>query len=414
MKCSVLRVLVWISAVLLMSSCGSAGKVSNYNVSSLYNPGQNYLLPRVNVFHTSDSFSEISVKIPCTEYLSAGDAESPTAEIRIEYAITPPGLTSQIIDSGSFVFMTDTGNVPEFCNYTFFAGIPDGGIYTGIIRALVRGREQSYVRIVDVLKRAPSRQDYLLTDENDNALFSDILERNEDFRIRLRDRGKQHLYVRYYSRKFPVALPPFAYEKDAVFDYKADSLYRLPLSDGLSGTLNLAKPGFYHFQSDTTIRNGITVFILADEFPAVTTPMQMLEPLRYLTTSREYSEMEKAANPKMVIDSFWLANAGNVDRARNLVRQFYSRVEEANALFTSYHEGWKTDRGMIYIIYGHPDIVYKAVDSEKWLYGEQGNPRSVSFRFTHVDNPFSDEDYVLVKSPVYKESWYNAVENWRR
>ena len=125
--------------------------------------------------------------------------------------------------------------------------------------------------------------------------------------------------------------------------------------------------------------------------------------------------MLESKNIKKEIDKFWIKNAGNPDRARVIIRKYYNRVQDANAMFTSYHEGWKTDRGMIYIVYGPPNVVYRSSHHETWIYGEVGNMLSVNFKFLKVKNPFTDNDYSLTdKSPIYKDGWYNAIDTWRR
>jgi hypothetical protein len=76
-------------------------------------------------------------------------------------------------------------------------------------------------------------------------------------------------------------------------------------------------------------------------------------------------------------------------------------------------EGWKTDRGMIYLIFGAPQDVYKTAVSETWIYGIQGTPNSVTFNFKKMDNKFSENDFFLTRSAYYKDPWYIAVGAWR-
>jgi hypothetical protein len=97
-----------------------------------------------------------------------------------------------------------------------------------------------------------------------------------------------------------------------------------------------------------------------------------------------------------------------------MIAKFYSRVMTANKLFTSYKEGWKTDRGIIYIVYGAPSEVYRRTGEEEWIYGERSNMLSIRFFFDQAENPLSDNDYILQRSSGYKPGWYIAVENWRR
>jgi hypothetical protein len=95
------------------------------------------------------------------------------------------------------------------------------------------------------------------------------------------------------------------------------------------------------------------------------------------------------------------------------IRRYYKRVEEANRFFSVAAEGWKSDRGMIYLVYGPPAVVYRTQDSEEWTYGEAGNPMSVRFLFNlNVNRPVPD--FEMLRSENYRNTWNMAVSNWRR
>ena len=124
--------------------------------------------------------------------------------------------------------------------------------------------------------------------------------------------------------------------------------------------------------------------------------------------------MSVMENKKDAIDNSWLKITGNPDRGKSIIKKYYSRVQSANKHFASYIDGWKTDRGMIYIVYGPPDVVYRGSAMESWTYGEEGNLISLNFTFLKTPNPISDNDFVLDRSPIYKNSWYLAVDAWRQ
>jgi GWxTD domain-containing protein len=136
--------------------------------------------------------------------------------------------------------------------------------------------------------------------------------------------------------------------------------------------------------------------------------------VRYLTDGEEYKEIFNSQFPKESLDGFWLKNSGSIDKALEMIREYYNRVEIANHLFVSFCEGWKTDRGIIYLIFGPPNVVYRSDTEEQWTYGEANNYRSLQFVFYKVLNPFTDNDYVLQRQSNYKPYWYNAVQQWRR
>jgi hypothetical protein len=96
-----------------------------------------------------------------------------------------------------------------------------------------------------------------------------------------------------------------------------------------------------------------------------------------------------------------------------LIKEYYKRAETANEFFTSYKEGWKTDKGIIYIVYGKPHHIYSDDNSETWIYGDETNPLSLRFTFEKTANIISTNNYILIRSPTYQSSWYVAIERWR-
>jgi GWxTD domain-containing protein len=122
----------------------------------------------------------------------------------------------------------------------------------------------------------------------------------------------------------------------------------------------------------------------------------------------------EAVDQKKRIDKFWTDLGGSNERAKELIRKYYGRVLESNKQFTSYQEGWKTDRGMIYIIFGAPNRVTKRKNVEIWTYGEAANSSTTTFSFFRIKNPFTDNDYYLERNDLFKEPWYQAVDLWRQ
>ena len=98
------------------------------------------------------------------------------------------------------------------------------------------------------------------------------------------------------------------------------------------------------------------------------------------------------------VDKYWLGKAASKERARSLIRTYYSRVELANKLFTCHLEGWKTDRGLISIIFGPPTYISNNRNSEVWSYGDDNNINSLKFIFDKKTNPFSSNDFVLKRN----------------
>ena len=140
----------------------------------------------------------------------------------------------------------------------------------------------------------------------------------------------------------------------------------------------------------------------------------MIDCTRYLMSKDEFEKCKDATDKKNCIDDFWLTVGGSNERARELLKRYYGRVKEANKNYSTYTQGWKSDRGMMFIIFGPPVNVYKSKKNEIWVYGNEANPNSLRFIFNKTSNPFTDNDYVMERSQFYKDNWYSAVEYWRQ
>jgi GWxTD domain-containing protein len=151
----------------------------------------------------------------------------------------------------------------------------------------------------------------------------------------------------------------------------------------------------------------------------------MIEPLAYLASPGEVDTLRMALKPKIALDEFWIKYGGNVEKARELIRIYYTRVLYSNYYFTSYKQGWRSERGMIYIIYGPPDKVYKTMEGENWGYKKPviksswGSRYTVSddylfFNFEKRDNRFSDNDYYLSRNETLVTYWDKAITSWRK
>jgi GWxTD domain-containing protein len=260
-----------------------------------------------------------------------------------------------------------------------------------------------------------NRQNFLVKSvETDAPIFRTYVKIGEKINIRYKSKISLTIFVRYYNREFPLAAPPFSLTESKPFHYNPDSTFVLQLSKDGDVNFTPGKKGFYHIQLDTTKRDGLTLFNFADAFPEVKKAEDMVLPLRFITSRQEYDELAGSANKKASVEKFWMDCTGNQDRAKEIIRKFYNRVQDANSFFTSYLEGWKTDRGMVYLIYGSPNVIYKTGNSETWTYGESNNVNSLTYTFSKVNNPFTDNDYALDRSGAYKQSWYTAVDIWRQ
>jgi GWxTD domain-containing protein len=212
------------------------------------------------------------------------------------------------------------------------------------------------------------------------------------------------LYGYLYREKFTAALPPFAESKPADPFLRADSSF------SFSKEFIPARTGLYLIQEDTTAARGVAFLATETSYPKYTRVALLAPPLVYITTDDEYARLSAPNIEKPAFDRVILEITNDKDRARTLMRSYFQRVELANRYFTEYKEGWKTDRGMIYVIYGSPDEVSRTATGETWYY--QG--RKTKFEFKKSGSVFSPENYRLERDNKFMPEWFSMVDLWRK
>ena len=83
--------------------------------------------------------------------------------------------------------------------------------------------------------------------------------------------------------------------------------------------------------------------------------------VRWIITDQELAAFKHLSNDEerdQFIENFWLRRNPNPDSPDNEYREeHYARIAYANEHFAAGKQGWRTDRGHIYIAYGKPDSI---------------------------------------------------------
>ena len=234
---------------------------------------------------------------------------------------------------------------------------------------------------------------------------------HEPVRIAPLDNSTKPLYVSYYKHSFEAAASPMnTNPRTSTRPLLPDSTFRLTTG----GALRFVQEGLYYFVLDSTQVEGMSLLVTDERFPRFTRPEQLVQPLLYLSTKQEINDIQSAREEKKALDRYWLTLLnGNPELARQVIKTYYQRTTEANRLFTTYKEGWKTDKGMIYMVLGAPDRIQRSKDREVWVYDQRANANNINFTFNKRSNQFVDDHYELVRYVEYQPIWYPIVEAWR-
>lgn len=410
--------ILYILLLIFFSSGLQAKKLSKTDISDMYSEFQ-FTRFDVRVFHSSEQFSTVFLNVSLQDFFYKQiEVEVYEAKFKVTYELYESYDSKSPIDTASVIF-SDTlfrgEEMDMIVDFDISALFPGNYILKINLFDMYQPENSTY-SIVHIEKMNKlSAQNYLVTDQDDFPQFGNYILKDNFFKIHSADTILSELNIRYYSQTFPLAKPVFTVEKNKTYKFEPDSVFTIALSSGISEVLELPFMGIYHLQADMDKPEGLTLFQFDEGFPEVSSPALAVAPLRYLTTENEFKRLLSYQDYKIAVDSFWLERASQQpQRAKNMIKRYYSRVQLVNRLFTSFREGWKTDRGLVYILYGAPTEVYREEGEEEWVYGERGNPMSIRFFFDEVKNPFTDNEFELERSPVYKTSWMIAVENWRR
>jgi GWxTD domain-containing protein len=250
----------------------------------------------------------------------------------------------------------------------------------------------------------------LLSTASGRPLLGSFVHQDESLRITTLDNLDTTIFVYYYSQNFNEALPPMVTESDVLNrGLSVDSIFTVATDTDFS----LHRQGLYFFQVDTTSVNGIAVRSADAYYPAITKVEEIIEPLLYISTREEMEDLRSSTDKKKAFEAYWMQMAGSAGKASEMIRKYYEKVEEANYYFTTFKEGWKTDMGMIYIVYGKPDEVYNNEETVEWVYNRNLTMPIIRFSFIKIKNIFSDNHYTLFRKSNYDRHWFMSVKQWR-
>lgn len=399
--------------------CTTSKGYQTSDVSYAYKANELAPRPEFVVHHINEVLTQVHYRINSQDllYMRSSEDNRYRSDFSIRYELIPSFEDISILDSG-YIHVEDISDSPPLKALVgkFDLNTDHGAMNRFVLRLVMTDNNrqvefQNFIRI-DKVSRLSANY-FLLTDTIGNVIFKNHIATRTPFRLSYSGGRADKYYVSYYSRNFPVALPPYSSANDDSFELKPDTTFEVPAGQPLA----FDDRGFYHFRIDTSGWDGFTVYSFYDEFPFIAKTWHLAPPLRYLTTKKEYDNlMELIDDPKklkLAVDDFWLNRTGSVERSRVMVEAFYRRVQEANIYFSSYLEGWKSDRGIIYIVYGPPNKVYRSSAGESWIYGDENSSLSYYFNFVRVKNPFTDNDFALNRMPAYRYGWGQAIESWR-
>lgn len=182
--------------------------------------------------------------------------------------------------------------------------------------------------------------------------------------------------------------------------------------------------GNYRFDVETDEDEDETLFKARDfsvkskNYPSIKSAEELAKPLYYLMGEKEYDRLiaiQDEDSLKQAVDRFWLKALNNKSRAREVIQMYYQRVEEANKQFSNFKEGWKTDLGMVYILFGPPWYVDQSLNRMTWSFSYNRNNPEYNYNFATPklkSEFFPFQNYLLRRTQGYFNIQYQQTQLW--
>jgi len=411
-----------IGLLFVLSSCNSTKpqkRDREREQSKTYSKDINDLQADLFLYHADSLNSQLYYSINNTQlvYKKTDSTNNFAAQVKVFYKFLPYADAKVFFDS-STVYITDKAK-----------GEPQAKILTGYIPLRIPAGQTSYIELyisdangkkhqahfIKCEKQDPyGQQSYILIGDGGHIFFSNKIEKGTNLNVYNTRITFNTARVDFFANDYSLPPPPFSDRQPLPYPSVPDSTFYINSYDGHTIQFKIAKQGVYFIRLDSLANiSGCTVMGVEKYFPKVLSHAQMIAATRFIMSKDEYQKMINSPDKQAAIDNFWLTLGGGEDRAKELIKRYYNRVQDANTFFTSHIEGWKTDMGMIYIVFGPPNKTYKTQQMETWVYGNDGAPNSATFRFEKINNPFSQNNFKLIRNANYRDPWTIAVSNWR-
>ena len=414
------KLLLICGLALFLASCSSSnnsqGNKSNKPV--LYNPASTSLHPKLGIYHISDTESQLFIMINTNELLvSEANSEGvPKSDIRIHYQMfdcTDIENNKLVNDSSTFINAVEIRQQQKIIVFPIAVRAEQGRRYLLSVQITDLLRRNTIRQFISVNKTSVfSGQNYKVMTLNGSPKLENTINEKDIIRIEYRRKPADKLFIKYMNITQPIASSPVSTVTAEALTFKPDSIWEQAYNPNTN--FMFGYEGLYLIQVDTAKQEGLLLMNYGTSFPVEDRTSQLIQPVQYFLNENEYRKLNAVEVPKKMMDNFWLATTGSTDKARMLIRVFYTRLSYANMYFTDFKEGWKTDRGMIYLIYGLPNNINKGSNSETWEYTRKQQANPLTFVFERQPSPYSEEYFVLRRGDAQPTYWRQAIDSWRK
>lgn len=409
----ILMLTIYLTMLAALTGCISTNRLTTINFRQEITPFEDNNPFRHTLVHQDDSTTTLLFEVAMNKlkYQKNENSGKFSAHYHAAFRVYPD-ITSNNITDSSTLWYSDSLLFGTFRRKThqLQMAIPQGQTTFVHIRFSDLNAGKQFNTFHEIEKSTSDPYNFLVKNETGAIHYPPYKRYYNRYRFTYRDDRSEPLTAAFFDiSEAVIAPPPFAEEPHNDSSLHADSY--TTLEDGVQNTTG--KKGLFIIRKKDEERGGMRFLSKNEEYPAPENAEGYMAPLRYISTNKEYMALEMAVNKAVAVEQFWIKATGDYERAFERMASYEQRIRRANKYFTSYKEGWKTDRGMIYIVFGWPDRLLKYQQQEKWIYDNGASGEPVTFIFKNKMQQYPAKDYYLERREAYRIPWYEKVESWK-
>lgn len=399
---------LFIFLLLLSAGCSVKQNPFSQNRASAYQFPQNRFLSGIEFFSLDEHHVRVEIKITGQQLAFLPDLEGDKPRRRVvvrasfysEFKKRKPAIISPIIIESS-----DTDESIEFIARL---KIPLSLGHEGLLKIEARDlQNKKGVTFYKNLSRKTIDSDLdFRVQQKGISNFQGWIKEGLPVQISFWDSTQTEYTLSEFPKFKQLPIPPFSLNDSPRKSIQA--LSQTNINHAYLDSLVLEKENNLRVSSTKNPENGLILLFVEQDFPSLLNKEEDFESHLFLMQKKEIQK-----NTSKTSTEFWAMIGLNTLQIQSIERTWTDRIKQTNMLFTAYMLGWRTDRGMIYTIFGAPNTVYNNGKAEEWNYISSKGKPPLSFRFERCGNIFSQEEYCLVRKSEYATYWYKAIETWR-
>lgn len=396
--------------VFVLHSCISTNRLTTRNYSGTTSGVDAPF--RHTLVHENDSISNLIVEVIHSElkYIQKKGSKVYKSKYTMAYEIYPDITSNKVSDSNS-ITMSDSLHFATFDRTVHQIPVKIKDSSTVFLSFSFTDHHQSktHHRFLEIEKTEYDRWNFLVKNSSGKIQFDNFKKYHDKFRFEYRGRFDAEMEAYLYDlSQIPPARAPFT---KLEFEEPIPDKETINPDKGVVDLKN--KTGLLLVRKRGSPIGGYPFLSCNAPYPRMTDAEEKIQTLRYITSNEEFLKLSHSKDKKEAYTAFWNLNAGDYDRAYSKMEDYERNVARANRHFSLSCEGWKSDRGMIYIVFGHPDKVLKYEGQEKWIYHNQRQGSELVLVFKKKYSFAGIRDYFLERKEAYRIPWYKRVEHWK-